>query len=106
MTAEAAMHTPGPWIVDEDDPHVILAPDGDDDPWFVAEAAYDCGPDMSGKANARLIAAAPDMLAALRGAEALITNDVTRDFGATLAANPMPGSVLANIRTALAKATA
>ena len=66
MTAETAMHTPGPWIVDEDDPHVILAPDGDDAPWFVAEAAYDCGPGMSGKANARLIAAAPDMLTTLR----------------------------------------
>lgn len=66
MTAEVAKHTPGPWVVDEDDPHCVYAQDGDADPWFVAEAAYDCGPGMSGKANARLIAAAPDMLTALR----------------------------------------
>jgi len=49
---ETAKHTPGPWIVDEDDPHCVYAPDGDNDPWFVAEAAYDCGPGNSGIANA------------------------------------------------------
>ena len=74
MTA-AAKHTPGQWTVDEDRGHII-GPDfgaigastvaivsrlhntrGDDDPQTMR---------LRGEANARLIAAAPDLLNALR----------------------------------------
>lgn len=61
-------HTPGPWRIDPADPHhVIAADDGDwSDFWSVSTATDDCGPGMSRTiANARLIAAAPDLLAAL-----------------------------------------
>ena len=61
-------HTPGPWRIDPADPHhVIAADDGDwSDFWSVSTATDDCGPGMSRTiANARLIAAAPDLLASL-----------------------------------------
>jgi hypothetical protein len=49
------------------------------------------------KANARLIAAAPDLLAALQMVEAIWSRDQ--------AANINPESPLAKVRTAIAKAT-
>jgi len=61
-------HTPGPWHVDPAFPLSVMAPDGDEIPWLVANAMPDCGgtsaPGFSpeGEANARLIAAAPEML--------------------------------------------
>ncbi len=58
-----AQHTPGPWYVRPDDPY----------PWVVyAEPSLticdvrNAGPQIS-EANARLIAAAPELLAVLRG---------------------------------------
>ena len=75
---ETPKHTPGPWKVDEwnystaTPPHKDLVvlnsemklatvdwDEGNDNPYTVQE--------QTAKANARLIAAAPDMLAALRG---------------------------------------
>lgn len=60
------MHTPGPWIVDPDDRngmewniHIVLADKPHHRICFMAS-------DGPNKENARLIAAAPDMLAALR----------------------------------------
>jgi hypothetical protein len=67
--------TPGPWFVDEHDPHSIYGPDGDD-PWFIAEAAYDCGPDGTPIANAahivKCVNAHPELVAALEGAAVVL----------------------------------
>lgn len=51
-------HTPGPWVADHDN---VRTPD---DGGMVAKVAGDT--DSQAYANARLIAAAPDLLAALR----------------------------------------
>jgi len=48
-------HTPGPWIVFADSPPAIRAPDGSN-----------IAPEVCHIADARLIAAAPDLLVALR----------------------------------------
>ena len=54
-------HTPGPWTVDDISIH---GPDG----WNVANAACRSRTSETQEANARLIAAAPDLLDALRSA--------------------------------------
>ena len=70
-------HTPGPWTVEcvvGDDPHDICGPDrpGEGSPNLLASVAYDDDdplPHLSlaeANANARLIAAAPELLAALK----------------------------------------
>lgn len=55
-------HTPGPWehVGDGD----VMAPFDATDKWYVA-IAYDGLPDGQHEANARLIAAAPDLLESL-----------------------------------------
>ena len=59
-------HTPGPWYLDDapdvKHPSVILADDG---ATIVAEAMTVVAEQHDAEANARLIAAAPDLLAAL-----------------------------------------
>ncbi len=73
-------YTPGPWEVDafesaaiisDGATHSISAPANDSDRYLVAETypladAFPGAPDVVGDANARLIAAAPDLLAACR----------------------------------------
>lgn len=58
----SAAHTPGPWRVNESEPRAAINSEGRCVAW--------CGmyPDTEAHANARLIAAAPTMLAALREA--------------------------------------
>ena len=65
-------HTPGPWrIRDRDDTWEIYSPGHDEieAPWGVCDLTYTGG---NSEANARLIAAAPAMLAALADAEDFI----------------------------------
>lgn len=69
-------HTPGPWAITSQDgaDFHVTAPDGDDDPWNVAVVVGACGyPDdpRTGctEGNARLIAAAPELLEALKAAD-------------------------------------
>jgi len=70
-------HTPGPWYQNKANPLVICAPDGFADPWYVAEATTNCGhSEDQTEANARLIAAAPDLLEAL----VALDDDWTSDF--------------------------
>lgn len=52
-------HTPGPWVIGRSSPGAIVAPSG----LVVADA--NMAPNGQMAANARLIAAAPDLLAAL-----------------------------------------
>ena len=65
-----AGHTPGPWVIYDDGPDgsdVILA-HIDEENYDIAYIAADERPEDEKKANARLIAAAPDLLEALRAA--------------------------------------
>ena len=78
--------TPGPWFTHDGDELLICAPDGDDDPWHVANAVGLCGgPDGiidASPANARFIAAArtliPDMAAAIAERDAEIARLTAR----------------------------
>lgn len=64
-------HTPGPWVVDPEDARFVIAPDPDgDEPWQIARAAEFAGPGEATIPNARLIAAAPDLLRELIEARA------------------------------------
>jgi hypothetical protein len=55
-------HTPGPWEVEDDTDEVIVSRDPEANGFQIVAKTY--GPDDA--ANARLIAAAPDLLAALK----------------------------------------
>ena len=80
-------HTPGPWTVDN---QYIHGPDGIR---FLAVAG-----DGAGQANARLIASAPDLLAALDG---LFATDSIRQTTSSASA-----AAIVAARAAIAKATA
>lgn len=76
-------HTPGPWgeltMFDHNLTIGIDYPEGDDRDHYLAEVT--CGDPDELEANARLIAAAPDLLAALQGIQSawdenrLLTSD-------------------------------
>lgn len=106
---ETQRHTPGPWVADHtgdyaDDPAKVVKicyPDGQQR--HLAKV-YDCylPGDGDGDANARLIAAAPDLLAALEdlvGLAAAAMHDANRDGG-----EYDDGVELAAARAAIAKA--
>jgi hypothetical protein len=88
-------HTPAPWMVDGTTAAENLDVIGEGG----RVAMLDCD-DIDAdtlEANARLIAAAPDMLAALQMVEAIWSRDQT--------ANIDPESPLAKVRAAIKKAT-
>jgi len=103
-------HTPGPWSFDENQ-HLAagnrsygiltLAPafnsDNEDWPYHPRVACVQVGhgsaPKEIAKANARLIAAAPELLQALKSAEIVLSEKSPN------------GAVLKEIRSAIAKAT-
>ena len=76
MTTETVGHTPGPWTVETDDDgiYILMGPlKGDDEHLAVYTAPYNANSKYGGHepssrriADARLIAAAPDLLAALQ----------------------------------------
>lgn len=88
-------HTPGPWMVDPDDQRLITTPE-----------LYSIG-ETVGKAvlysDARLIATAPDLLAALIGAEKCLEQSITHLPPDTLAV--FCGEWLGSIRETIKKAT-
>lgn len=100
MTAETK-HTPGPWLAEVSAAKVAWI-QGSNGEW----AALACGEtDASAAANARLIAAAPDMLEALT---ALVERDARVDGGTLLLPIGNHGTavaVLNRARAAIAKAT-
>ena len=85
-------HTPGPWGLSKTEwaSHAVLA-DDDVEVCFVCAGEHDAETEL---ANARLIAAAPDMLAALR---AMVTAE---KYGTTATHD----SAMMAVRDALAKA--
>lgn len=92
-------HTPGPWIAtDGPDPEVIT-PDGTTICSQVCSGADD-EPDNDGRTNARLISAAPDLLAACEAA--LCVHDVY----STAATPRLLPEVAEKLRAAIAKARA
>jgi hypothetical protein len=113
----SAKHTPGPWVVNKDQSRCELGVDTAGGEWgicLVADAAgetLDHSSENASEANARLIAAAPDLLEALRAFMAL-----DRDFSTASdrhlreiiaeqrASAPLVKAVIA-ARAAIAKAT-
>lgn len=105
-------HTPGPWTCDTSGQPIIINPVGDTDPSIIA-VLYDraCSPahtnpiaqfdEETAAANARLIAAAPDLLAvaveALRCMEAMQRTDA-------MPGDTCPADLYDMARTAMAKA--
>lgn len=88
--------TPGPWAVETRDKKTwVVAYCGDDDPWFVCNPELYIGPGKTDRApaNAHLIAAAPDLYAALDAARIILAEH-----------EPHPLPVLAQALAALAKA--
>lgn len=89
----SAQHTPGPWYWADNVPdapknyRMIVDVDG----FTIAE------PSPMGEADARLIAAAPELLAALQMVNRIWSHDQT--------ANLAPDSPVAIVRAAIAKAT-
>jgi hypothetical protein len=81
------MHTPGPWIVLSDSPAAIRTIDGSN-----------IAPEVCHLEDARLMAAAPDMLAALQFA-------VGRVELANAEGNPILSAWLTDARAAIARAT-
>ena len=81
-------HTPGPWHVDINGEGAITAPDG-----ALIARLHNASRDDLREANARLIAAAPDLLAALQA---------VADYWA---GGDVPAEIDAAMRAAIAKAT-
>ena len=95
-------HTPGPWSIDGPNrfgcPR-ITAPYKPTCTYLIAEASPDCPDDATMQANARLIAAAPDLLAAC---EALLRfAESVRPGGGVLAGEH---DMLRDARAAISKA--
>ena len=85
-------HTPGPWRADG---NIVRIADGYREFQMVA----DCSMLVAGEENARLIAAAPDLLAALRSAQIALAGA----YGSGLTSEVHPA--LAEVRAAIARAT-
>ena len=67
-------HTPGPWVIDWNMSRLdIFSADATTLVSTLRRSALSSKMDETAKANARLIAAAPDLLEALRNADKLIT---------------------------------
>ena len=87
--SETANHTPGPWEIGARMTRVEVLPKGWNMPMCVADCGTEHAPDSKHErvANARLIASAPDLLAACRAAVKemdVLQPDI--DVGETLAA--------------------
>ncbi|MDH4743138.1 hypothetical protein OMP43_03795 [Sphingomonas sp. CBMAI 2297] len=111
-------HTPGPWSTANDDGGngLLSVTMGHDKAWMhfnpsVSSFGYDPTEEM--RANARLIAAAPELLEALENAEVLCTACVARDRTETKRRPHSTGAkeilarseaCLATVRAAIAKA--
>lgn len=92
---KVAQHTPGPWETSRNGRDWVVCEGGAGD--MICDLAG-CGND---KHNARLIAAAPELLAALENARNVLAGLASGDLKAITADSP----ALAQVRAAIAKAT-
>ena len=92
-------HTPGPWRVDPHDYEDIQTADGSVEiaTMMNDDFAYNVAPEAEAAANARLIAAAPELLAALRVVEqaGLIRQDGVIDAGVLAAVQGVARAAIA-----------
>lgn len=88
-TKPAQGHTPGPWVIHDTDVALEIHPSNDDDGLIVIADVYG-GDTDAGQANARLIKAAPDLLAMCK---------------ASLLAMDGQGQICVELRAAITKAT-
>jgi hypothetical protein len=102
VNAEKRQHTPGPWDVNEPDAKGGVWVDAQDG-LTVARVGGGVSPVAEAIANARLIAAAPELLAALGKALESIEGqaELLRHCGASYGI----GATLAQARAAIARAT-
>jgi len=91
-----ATHTPGPWGVLDEPGHPPLITAWNDADGSTDDIAEVFEETTQSFANARLIAAAPELLAALRGA---------RDFILGFREDEAPAGLLDEVKSAIAKAT-
>lgn len=89
----SAKHTPGPWVVEETEDTFFILQGEDSDQIATVDKAFDAG-------NARLIAAAPELLEALKYALAAIPKPTMQDKNAAERL-----ATLAAIQDAIDKAT-
>lgn len=94
----APKHTPGPWLVRQPGGTVVITPSGDGRTFSEVARTVSGSLNSERHANARLIAAAPDLLEALT--EALDSERRRRDAGETYVV-----SVITQMEAAIAKAT-
>jgi hypothetical protein len=79
-TTAKATHTPGPWYCHDDGFVYSEATDANGTPYRICDPHCDEGPDPDEReANARLIAASPDLLAALKEMYALYADHAQYD---------------------------
>ena len=104
MTTQQAQHTSGPWTVKSCGASAYLSVDGADKRQVAKIPPRFHGPSLSdGPANARLIAAAPDLLAALELAVRYLEHP---DVLAVTQHMALPGSVpVDRARAAIERAT-
>ena len=95
-------HTPGPWQINNFDPFQVC--DADGEARGCAAIAVMHGTAKEKRANARLIAAAPELLAALECLLGDIEQDMLTDRGAHRMVKS--GKRVEQARAAIAKATA
>lgn len=99
-------HTPGPWRAGIAGNHRVYGPDGTEHAGLIAQVFSTGLPNTSGvaRANANLIAAAPDLLAALEAAYDALSDMAKRapELGITLGDDDL--KAIAQARAAIAKA--
>lgn len=100
-------HTPGPWLIDEgaemQEPGFYGAP-GDPNGYHAISADGWRVTGFIGEANAKLIAAAPELLEALRKAEFRLAKLVALNDEEPGIASPDDAAALEQVRAAVAKA--
>lgn len=93
--------TPGPWSTGSDeDAHIVY----DAALGYVADCGSDDGDAEAERANARLIAAAPDLLAACKSAVVYAALGCANSMKSTKKGRSEAGKVLEQLHTAIAKA--
>lgn len=97
--------TPAPWEAEyEETQHAwMVVHRADGDTWFIAQVA-DGAFGGDSRSNAHLLAAAPDMLAALQDAQLSLESYVKR-YDQQWNGSATPESALGRVRAAIAKAT-